>query len=136
VLAGLYVRAGRRAEALKLLDEGRAMARHTYVKPSSMAQLFIGLGDLDEAFRWLDRAREEHNPTLATLRLETCWDPIRGDARFQALLRQVKALGSDWPGDRRLLEKHPQPTQTPHYAGTPCKCGVSGVCFGWHRRAR
>jgi TolB-like protein/DNA-binding winged helix-turn-helix (wHTH) protein/Tfp pilus assembly protein PilF len=89
VLAGLYVRAGRRADALKLLDEARAMARHTYVKPSSMAQLFIGLGDLDEAFRWLDRAREEHDPTLATLRLESCWDPIRGDPRFQALLHQV-----------------------------------------------
>jgi DNA-binding winged helix-turn-helix (wHTH) protein len=83
VLGAVYVHAGRRAEALRLLEEVRASARHTYIKPSSMAQLYIGLGDLDEAFRWLDRAYDEHDPTLSTLRVETCWDPVRAVRGFR-----------------------------------------------------
>ncbi len=89
MLGAFYVQSGRRDEALKLLEEARATARHTYVKPASMAQLYLGLGDLDEAFRWLDRAREEHDPTLFTLRMKGCWDPIRSDPRFRELLRKV-----------------------------------------------
>jgi hypothetical protein len=89
VLAGLYVRAGRRADALRLLDEVRATAKHSYISPGTMAQLYIGLGDLDEAFRWLDRAYEEHDPTLESLRLEAYWDPIRGDPRYEALLHEL-----------------------------------------------
>jgi tetratricopeptide (TPR) repeat protein len=88
-LAALYARAGRRADATKLLDEVRERAKRTYIKPSSMAQLYIGLGDFDEAFRWLDRAYEEHDPTLSSLKLEICWDPIRNDQRFKSLLKKV-----------------------------------------------
>jgi len=89
VLAGLYVRAGRRADALRLLDEVRATAKHSYISPGTMAQLDIGLGDVDEAFRWLDRAYEEHDPTLESLRLEAYWDPIRGDPRYEAVLHKL-----------------------------------------------
>src|ERR1700730_2316863 len=88
-LASMYVRAGRRADAMKLLDKVREIANRTYIKPSSMAQLYVGLGDFDDAFRWLYRAFDEHDPTLSNLKLEICWDPIRNDQRFKSLLKKV-----------------------------------------------
>jgi TolB-like protein/DNA-binding winged helix-turn-helix (wHTH) protein len=88
-LTGLYVRAGRPDEALRILHEVNERARHSYVRPYSMAQLHTGLGDFDEGLRWLDKAYAEHDSMLWFLKIEPCWDPLRGHPRFQALLRKT-----------------------------------------------
>ena len=83
------MRAGRRVDALKLSEEVHNLSSHMYLKPSSMAQLSIALGKHDEAFQWLDRAYEEQDSTIATLKVETLWDPLRSDPRFKELLKRV-----------------------------------------------
>ena len=47
------------------------------------------LGDVDEAFRWLDLAVEDHATGLILLRVHPRLDPIRQDPRYQALLKRV-----------------------------------------------
>ena len=49
----------------------------------------MGLGDLDEAFRLLRAAYEKRSNWLAWLHPDPRFDPLRGDARFQELMRQV-----------------------------------------------
>jgi hypothetical protein len=50
-----------------------------------MAVAYLGLGDVNRTFAWLDSAYTSRDP-LVTLALdEPIWDPIRGDARFARL---------------------------------------------------
>ena len=51
--------------------------------------LHASLGDVDEAFRWLDIAVEERAPGLILLRVHPRLDPIRNDPRYRRLVRQL-----------------------------------------------
>ena len=59
------------------------------VTPIWIAQVYVVLGDYDEAFRLLYRAREEGSPDINWLAWEYLFDPIRSDPRFIALLREL-----------------------------------------------
>jgi hypothetical protein len=49
----------------------------------------IGLGDVDGAFRWLERAYTERSNIMRGLKVNPSLDPLRGDPRFADLLRRV-----------------------------------------------
>ena len=55
-----------------------------------IADIYIALGDKDLAFTWLDKAYEEHSPTIVMLKVDPKYDPIRSDRRFSALMRRVR----------------------------------------------
>jgi hypothetical protein len=46
-------------------------------------------GDLDDAFRWLDRALDSHDPALVHLAVAPQWDNLRVDPRFQQRLTRM-----------------------------------------------
>ena len=50
---------------------------------------YLGLGDKEQALRWLERAYDEQDPWLFWLKTWPPLDPLRSEARFQALLRRV-----------------------------------------------
>ena len=54
-----------------------------------IAALHACLGDVDEAFRWLDVAVEEGATGLVFLRVHPRMDAIRQDPRYFGLLRRV-----------------------------------------------
>jgi hypothetical protein len=72
-----------------MLDELTEARSHRVVSAWGIAALHASLGDVDEAFRWLDAAVEEGATGLIFLRVHPRLDPIRKDPRFQALLRRV-----------------------------------------------
>ncbi len=88
-LAGVYGLAGRRGEALKLIDELKARARLHYVPGSLFVDAYIGLGEKDEAITWLERAYEEHDQGMVYINVYPGWDPLRSEPRFQALVRRM-----------------------------------------------
>jgi hypothetical protein len=51
------------------------------------------LGDVDEAFRWLDIAVEEKASGLLLLRVHPRLDPIRKDPRYWPLVEKVGLAG-------------------------------------------
>jgi tetratricopeptide (TPR) repeat protein len=53
------------------------------------AQINAALGDHDEAFRWLGVARRVKDPGLAYIAFDPRLDPLRKDARFAVLLREL-----------------------------------------------
>ena len=57
-----------------------------------IAVLYASLGDIDDAFKWLDVAVAEKAPGLMVLRCHPRLDPIRGDPRYSLL---VQKLGLD-----------------------------------------
>jgi tetratricopeptide (TPR) repeat protein len=81
---------GCRAQALTLIARARALESRRYVPPFHLALAYAGLGVLDEAFAALDQAWVDRDPALATLDAEPRFEPLRGDARYRALLDRIK----------------------------------------------
>ncbi|MBV8201807.1 MAG: hypothetical protein JOZ15_14385, partial [Acidobacteria bacterium] len=88
-IASALARSGDHAGARRVLGEMHAAARERYVPPSHFAHVLIALGDSDEAFFWLDRALAERDGWLAYLDVYPLFDDLRGDPRFDALLRRI-----------------------------------------------
>ena len=79
---------GREAEARAVLERLRRSER--YVLPTSIAHIHFGLGEIDAAFEWFDRAVEERDQMMMPILSYAHLDPIRNDPRFAALLRKMK----------------------------------------------
>jgi serine/threonine-protein kinase len=78
---------GKREEAMDIL--GGVMEAAEIGASSSVyaAHVYDGLGDVDEALRWLERARERRDPIV--LAIHSAWLPfqnLRGDSRYEAIL--------------------------------------------------
>jgi hypothetical protein len=88
-----YARAGQRAEALKMLNQMKALATRGDSVPSgyefSLAQLYAGLGEQDQAFAWLEGAYQKRDYSLTGLRVSPYYDPLRSDPRFAQLLKKM-----------------------------------------------
>jgi TolB-like protein/DNA-binding winged helix-turn-helix (wHTH) protein/tetratricopeptide (TPR) repeat protein len=88
-LGHAYAVAGKRAEAQRVLDRLKEASKHRFISPYGIALIYLGLGDKEQAFAWLDRAYDERDNWLNYLKVEPRLDPLRSDARFTALLRRV-----------------------------------------------
>ena len=49
----------------------------------------VGMGLHEEAFASLQQACREHSNLLVSLKVDPIYDPLRGDPRFEELLRCV-----------------------------------------------
>lgn len=84
-----YARSGRREEALREISILNARSQSGYVSPMSFAAIYSGLGERDEALRYLDRAVETRDTSLHLRLLSTEFDSLRNHPRFQALLGRI-----------------------------------------------
>lgn len=84
----VLARMGRTDEAREVLRTIEKLARERYMPACAIAMVHTGLGELDAAFTWLDRAVEEHDVHLASLPADAKWDRLRTDARFAGILRR------------------------------------------------
>jgi TolB-like protein/Tfp pilus assembly protein PilF len=89
-LAVAQARAGEQEKARALLDELHAAARRGPLRPSWYAMIHMSLGEVDEAMTWLERAFEQRDLKTLQLRVSPIFDPLRGDARFEHLLRRIR----------------------------------------------
>jgi tetratricopeptide (TPR) repeat protein len=80
---------GREAEARDLLERLRAIAAKRFVLPTSLGWIHLGLGEIDEAFAWMDQAANHNDEWIHPLRTYPFLDPLRGDPRFHALARKL-----------------------------------------------
>ena len=82
-------RAGHAADARHALNELLDANRHQPVDPMLIANGYVGVGDKDRALAWLEKAYMQHSNELVTLKVSPLYDPLRGDPRFQDLMRRV-----------------------------------------------
>ena len=85
---GLAV-AGRRADALNVLAELHEMSSQRYVAARGIAEIHLGLGEIDEAFAWLERGFQQRNGWLIHMRDNPRYDRLRGDSRYLDLVRRM-----------------------------------------------
>jgi serine/threonine-protein kinase len=88
-LAHSYGMAGRTADALHILDELTKLAEQQYVAPHFFAGIHIGLGQLEKALDYLEKSYEERSHWVLYLHIDPSMDDLRGEVRFQELLRLV-----------------------------------------------
>jgi TolB-like protein/DNA-binding winged helix-turn-helix (wHTH) protein/Flp pilus assembly protein TadD len=80
---------GHIAEARRLLERLREIANHRFVLPTSFAWLHLGLGDIDEAFTWMERAVYRNDEWVHPLKTYPFLDPLRSDPRFHGLMHKI-----------------------------------------------
>lgn len=88
-LGMIYARAGRRKEAEKLLQQLLAMSRDSYVPPHALVHIYLGLGDQDKVFEWMEKSYQERSNSLVWMNVGSLFDPVRSDPRFDTYLRKV-----------------------------------------------
>jgi TolB-like protein/DNA-binding winged helix-turn-helix (wHTH) protein/Flp pilus assembly protein TadD len=82
-----YAVSGRKAEALKIVDDLESRRIQNPSVEADIALIYVGLGDRDEAMIRLNKAYEAR--FKASILLRPAFDPLRSDARFQDLLRRI-----------------------------------------------
>jgi len=85
----VYGLAGKRRDALALLEGLKKLSTQGYVDPYNVAWLYDGLGDNNPTMQWLERAYLARSASLPALRIEVWSDRLRADPRFQNLLRRM-----------------------------------------------
>ncbi len=83
-LAQTYAGAGRREDALRILEE----VRGSETDPLNVASVYAALREADAAFEWLEKAYERRQLTVTWIGVQPVFDPLRSDPRFQDLLRR------------------------------------------------
>jgi len=89
VLGLAYGNAGRKREANQVLNELQQVQKQRYVTPMALTLVYMGLGNKDQAFAWLEKAYEERSNHIAFFKVNPTIDPLRSDPRFNALLRKI-----------------------------------------------
>jgi serine/threonine-protein kinase len=85
-----YASAGDRPSAIALLDSLKAQSKREYVPPFSIGVGYIGLGDLDQAFTWLNKAVAERDVLMPENFFMPVLDPLKADPRYPALAAKMQ----------------------------------------------
>jgi serine/threonine protein kinase/Tfp pilus assembly protein PilF len=85
-----YARCGERAKALKVIDDLVDLSKQRYVGTGSFAVAYLGLGDKEQCFSWLEKAYQEKGTVIFSMKVDPMWDPVRNDPRFVDLLQRAR----------------------------------------------
>ena len=88
-LGWVYAVSGRRVDALKIGKEFKDLSSHAYVDFYTVAQIYAGLGDKDEAFRLLEKGYAQHSATMPWLGIDLFWYGMHSDPRYADLLHRI-----------------------------------------------
>jgi len=88
-LAYYYALKGNRAEAQKRLKDIIENSKMEFVQSLNIARVYVGLGDIEQAFIWLDKAFSGKEAELPFLKIDPTFDPLHSDPRFTALLKKI-----------------------------------------------
>jgi serine/threonine protein kinase/Tfp pilus assembly protein PilF len=88
-LGSSYAQAGRISEARKILAELQQLHEKAYVPPISFADIYLGLGETDKAFDWLEKAADDRQGLILHFHVNPSFDPLRSHPRYHALLRKM-----------------------------------------------
>jgi TolB-like protein/DNA-binding winged helix-turn-helix (wHTH) protein len=86
----VYARWGKKQQAERALEQwkrgspdGAALSRFVVL------EVYVATGRKAEALAFIEKSYREHSNLVTTLKVEPALDPLRGDPRFQELLRRV-----------------------------------------------
>jgi tetratricopeptide (TPR) repeat protein len=89
-LGYIYAKAGEKEKALEELRLMKNLPnQQLLLHAATMAILYIGLGDQEMAFYWLERAFEQYDYLISFMNVNPQFDTLRSDPRFIDLLKRI-----------------------------------------------
>jgi TolB-like protein/Tfp pilus assembly protein PilF len=90
MLSETYAMAGRRNDALQVLEQLQARSSQQYVMPYMVGRVYAALDQKDEALRWLETAYAGRAAWMVMLKRDPYLSSLHSDQRFQDLVRRMK----------------------------------------------
>ncbi len=97
-MAFMLGRSGHTAEARHAVEELERLDRRPPQDPATIAWAYAGMYDKEHTLLWLNKAYAQRSNAMTGLKVEPGYDFLRGDPRFQDLIRRV---GLDDSGEDR-----------------------------------
>ncbi len=88
-LKEVYRVSGVRGYWQKELAFAQENSKHFYFSNMRVASICVRLGEVNDAFEWLEKGYAEREVLLTYLKVDPYWDDIRSDPRFRDLVRRV-----------------------------------------------
>jgi eukaryotic-like serine/threonine-protein kinase len=89
LLGYAYAVTGRRTDAQAMLERLQMQSQQHYVSHYYRAEIFTGLGNLDQAFKWLNKACDQREGLLLYLKVHPMFDGLQSDLRYKELLQRA-----------------------------------------------
>ena len=105
-LGSCYGGSGNKEKALSLLHRLNEAATQAYVAPMSWVMLYLGVGDTENAFEWLEKAAEARDILLYYLKVGPIYDSIRDDPRYADLLHRIGLGDEESLSQLRTVTEH------------------------------
>jgi tetratricopeptide (TPR) repeat protein len=90
LLGHAYAASGKTTEAKQVLGDLQQLRGQRYVSPYTVAAIYAGLGDDEQAFKWLERAAEERDIWLMNLKVDPVFAKLRSNQQFSDLLARIR----------------------------------------------
>jgi tetratricopeptide (TPR) repeat protein len=88
-LGNVYAVVGKRAEAIDKIKELEEKYTRKEAIGQYIAAVYVGLGDKDKAFEWLEKDFQARNGKLGEIRWQIQFEPLRDDPRFKDLIKRI-----------------------------------------------
>ncbi|HJQ71204.1 MAG TPA: tetratricopeptide repeat protein [Blastocatellia bacterium] len=88
LLGHAYAASGDKVEARRVLSDLERQ-KEKYVSPYTVAAIYAGLGEKDQAFKWLEKAYKERDIWLMNLRVDPVFKSLRPERRFTDLIGRL-----------------------------------------------
>jgi len=85
-----YGVAGERDKAQETLEKLMELRKTRYVQPQNVAVVYMGLGEDDAAFEWLDKAVVDQCGPITYMKVWSFFDRLRSDPRYKELMRRLR----------------------------------------------
>ena len=90
LLGHAYAVSGKTAEAKQVLNDLQQLQGQRYVSPYTVAAIHAGLGDQEQAFKWLETAVEERDIWLMNLKVDPVFAKLRTNRQFTDILARIR----------------------------------------------
>ena len=80
---------GKKVEALQLTHKWEKPQSGTFVRSTSISNVYAALGDKEQMYAWLDRAYADRDGMLAYLNTQGCYRRYRTEPRFVAMQKKL-----------------------------------------------
>jgi TolB-like protein/Tfp pilus assembly protein PilF/predicted Ser/Thr protein kinase len=87
--ASVYAKSGTKAAIAREIELKTQLGKRRYQDPAEIAYLYAQLGDKEQTFAWLDKARAERAGSLEAIKVVRALEPWHSDPRYIALLKDL-----------------------------------------------
>jgi serine/threonine protein kinase/Tfp pilus assembly protein PilF len=88
-LAWVYALAGKREDALRILEAFNRLSSQAYVDSYQVGVIYAGLEDNQRVFQSLEKAYEQRSGSMAYIKADPFWSNVRSDPRYADLVRRM-----------------------------------------------